>query len=112
MLRHKRGCSDIDNWSAGFTIDGNVVVDTPHTMFGWIFFQYFASQAKDDGAAAHDNTAHGNTICNSGPLPKNRDPWDEITGGPNVTGTIVVDRKNCTTLPAAARVVVASAGPR
>jgi hypothetical protein len=103
--------SDIDNWSAGFTIDNNVVVNTQHTTFGWIFFQYFASQANDNGAAAHDNTAHGNTVCNSGPPPQNRDPWDEITGGANVTRTINVTG-DCSAIPASARAVVAAAGPR
>ena len=102
--------SDIDNWSAGFTIDDNVVVNTEHTVFGWIFFQYFASQAKDNGAAAHNNTARGNAVCKSGPAPQNRDPWDEIIG-PNVTGTINVTG-DCSLLPATARAVVAAAGPR
>ena len=63
----------IDNWSAGYTIDDNVVVDTPHTSQGWIFFQYFGA-SPTAGAAAHDNTAHRNTICNGGPPPKPRDP--------------------------------------
>ena len=102
-------CADIDNWSAGFTINDNVVLNTAHTLMGWVFFQYFASQAAGGGAAAHDNTAHGNTICNSGPPPKARDPLDEVNGS-NVTGTVNVT--DCSTLPAAARAVVAAAGPR
>ena len=100
---------DIDNWSAGYTIDDNVVVNTPHTSMGWLFFQYFQGQASTGGAAAHDNTAHRNTICNSGPPPKPRDPWDEVNGV-NVTGTVNVT--DCSALPAAARAVVEAAGPR
>ena len=79
----------IDNWSAGYTITDNVVSTTRHSMMGWIFFQFFKAQAKTGGAAAHDNTARGNTICDAGPPPKARDPWDEPTGA-NVTGTVNV----------------------
>ena len=72
----------IDNWSAGYTIDSNVVANTSNTMFGWLFFQYFAAQASSSGAAAHDNTAHGNFNCNSGNVTQpDRDPYDEIDGG-------------------------------
>ena len=100
----------IDNWSAGFTIDDNVVVNTAHTVFGWIFFQYFASKGGVlAGATAHDNTAHGNTVCNSGPPPQPRDPLDE-TNGTNVTGTVNVS--DCAALPPAAAAIVAAAGPR
>ena len=61
------------------------------------------------GATAHDNTAHGNMICNSGPPPQPRDPLDE-TNGTNVTGTVNVS--DCAALPSAAAAVVAAAGPR
>ena len=40
----------IDNWSAGFTIDDNVVVNTAHTEMGWLFFQYFKNQAATGGS--------------------------------------------------------------
>ena len=91
-------------------IDDNVVVNTAHTVFGWIFFQYFASKGGVlAGATAHDNTAHGNVVCNSGPPPQPRDPLDE-TNGTNVTGTVNVT--DCAALPPAAAAVVAAAGPR
>ena len=99
----------IDNWSAGYRIEENVVVDTAATIQGWIFFQFFAQQAGSGGAAAHDNTARDNTICNAGPVPPRRDPWDEPIGA-NVTGTVNVS--DCQTLPAAAAAVVRAAGPR
>jgi hypothetical protein len=99
----------IDNWSEGFTIDENVVSDAPHVIQGWIFFQFFKAQAASGGAAAHDNTARNNTICNAGPVPPPRDPWDEPTGE-NVTGTANVT--DCRALPPAAAEVARQAGPR
>ena len=99
----------IDNWSEGFTIDENVVSDAPHVIQGWIFFQFFKAQAASGGAAARDNTARNNTICNAGPVPPPRDPWDEPTGK-NVTGTANVT--DCHALPPAAAEVARQAGPR
>ena len=109
LVRRLRLHTDIDNWSAGYTIDDNVVLNTPHTSMGWLFFQFFKSQAATGGAAAHDNTARRNTICNSGPPPMPRDPWDEVDG-PNVTGTVNVT--DCSAIPPTARAVVKAAGPR
>lgn len=98
----------IDNWSAGFSINENVVVNTSHTINGWIFFQYFKRKPAW-GSAAHDNTARANTICNAGPAPPARDPWDQPMGV-NVTGTVNVS--HCNSLPAEAAEVVRLAGPR
>ena len=99
----------IDNFSAGFSIDENVVVNTAHTFNGWLFFQWAGGPTGGPGCQAHDNTAHGNTICNSGPPSQSRDPLDEVNG-PNVTGTVNVS--DCLRLPLAAAAVVAAAGPR
>ena len=104
----------IDNESGGFSIDENVVVDTPHMYEGWLFFQpgpwAAPSYAGPMGGAAINNTARQNTICNSGAIPPSRNPFERIPG-PNVTGTINVS--DCAAdLPAAARGVVGSAGPR
>jgi hypothetical protein len=105
----------IDNWSNGFTIDQNVVTDTAYLKMGWIFFQYFAG-VHNHGGEAHDNYAHNNTICNAGPVPQARDPWDEVNGT-NVTGTTNVTAaaagRGCiAALPPMAASVVAEAGPR
>ena len=131
----------IDNWSAGYTIDDNAIVDTPHTSQGWIFFQYFGA-SPTAGAAAHDNTAHRNTICNGGPPPKPRDPCAAPVQTyicnahieiciqiprvqtsrahyerryDEVNGSNVsgtVNLTDCSALPAAARAVIHAAGPR
>eukprot|EP00037_Helgoeca_nana_P017943 m.171137 g.171137 ORF g.171137 m.171137 type:complete len:748 (-) comp24220_c0_seq1:311-2554(-) len=107
----------IDNWSAGYVIDANVVINTSHLAFGWIFFQYFAG--KTSHGQAHDNTAANNTICNAGPVPPQRDPWDEVNGS-NVTGTVNVTALAIHTfggsclqaLPQFAADVVRESGPR
>lgn len=116
VLTHPCSCTltrplhaDIDNWSAGYTIDDNVVINTRNTKQGWLFFQFFDGQAATGGAAAHDNVAHSNTICNSGPPPRPRDPWDEVQG-PNVTGT--VNLSDCSAIPPATRAIMKAAGPR
>jgi hypothetical protein len=49
--------------------------------------RYFAGKGDGNGAA-HNNTAADNTICNAGPAPPPRDPWDEVDGK-NVTGNCV-----------------------
>jgi hypothetical protein len=101
----------IDNWAAGLTINENVVVNTSHTEYGWLFFQYFKGKEGKASAQAHDNTAHNNTICNAGPPPPNRDPYDEVNGT-NVTGTANVTGGDCNDLPQLAKGVVLAAGPR
>jgi hypothetical protein len=103
----------IDNESGGFSIDENVVVDTPHMYEGWMFFQPgpWASPSYNGppGGVAINNTARNNTVCNSGAVPPSRNPFERIPG-PNVTGTVNVS--DCANLPAAARDVIANAGPR
>lgn len=99
----------IDNFSAGFTINDNVIVNTANTLNGWLFFQWAGGPTGGPGCRAHDNTAHGNTICNSGPPSQSRDPLDEVNG-PNVTGTVNVS--DCSRLPLVAGAVVVAAGPR
>ena len=105
----------IDNWSAGFTINDNVVINTTGIIEGWMFFQYFAGDRSH--AAAHDNFAANNTICRAGPVPPPRDPYD-LVKGPNVTGTVNVTADAATrggclaALPRGAAAVVRAAGPR
>lgn len=106
----------IDNWSAGYSITENVVVNTSNTLNGWLFFQYFSGKASH--GQAHDCTAANNTICNTGPVPTPRDPWDEVNG-PNVSNTVNMTAQatrfngDCLpVLPSAAAQVVREAGPR
>ena len=121
-LTRKYRPSDIDNWSAGYTINDNVVADCPHTMFGWIFFQCFSCtklgwHETNGSATAHSNTASGNSVCNSGiqghpniwASDLSRDPFNVI-GGINVTGTINVS--DCSALPPKGTAVITAAGVR
>ena len=92
-------------------IDGNVVVGTNATRFGWAFFQDFVGHAPQDSALAHDNHGRGNVVCDAGPAPA--PPHD---GGGNLTGTVHVagdsTRACLRNMPASAAATIRGAGPR
>ena len=82
---------------AGFAINDNVVDNCPNTAMGFYYFQSIAS------CPAHDNTVAVLFARNSG---------DPTTHGLPCNCTGVVDVPSGSPWPAAAKVIIAAAGPR